>query len=343
MSPIPIPVYFHPDQLAFKPLYEWAYGEKIDHPETTARAESIVAALNQAPARFDFRQPEPLPLAELRSQHAPELLTLYQSAQTLPEGETFYPMVFPRATRHRADPTNLHHAGAFCFDSGTPLNARTWEAATWSAACARSAALAVLGGEVRAAYALSRPPGHHATYDEFGGYCYLNNAGFAAQTLRGAGRVAILDIDFHHGNGAQSMFWEDDQVLTVSIHGDPRDYFPWFAGFPGETGEGRGRGFNLNLTLPGGADLEAWLEQLEAYALPRIRLFEPDFLVVCAGFDAYHLDPVGRHVLQTDDFAVLGGRLGALGLPTVIVQEGGYYAPDLGLNARALLEGLQDR
>lgn len=336
----PMPVFFHPAQLDFKPLYEWAYGEKIDHPETTARAESILAALQGEPGHFQVREPTPIALSALRRQHAAQLLTLYSTARALPEGETFYPMVFPRATRGRADPTNLHHAGAFCFDSGTPLDGRTWEAAGWSAACARQAALEVRSGRARLAYALSRPPGHHATRQEFGGYCYFNNAGLAARALRSKGRVAIIDVDFHHGNGTQSLFYKDDKVLTVSIHGDPREFFPWFAGFPGETGSGRGEGFNLNLPLPGGADLQGWAEQLDRHALPAIRRFEPDWLVVAAGLDAYHLDPVGRHALKTDDFAAIGERLGRLGLPTVIVQEGGYYTPDLGRNARALLMGV---
>lgn len=338
--PAPMPVFFHPAQLAFKPLYEWAYGEKIDHPETTARAESIIATLDREPARFEVRQPAALPPSALRGQHTPNLLAVYNTARALPDGQTFHPMVFPRATRARADPSNLHHAGAFCFDSGTPLNNRTWEAATWSAACARQAAIEVRRGKARLAYALSRPPGHHATRDAFGGYCYLNNAGLAARLLRRHGRVAIIDIDFHHGNGTQSMFYDDDKVLTVSIHGDPREFFPWFAGFPDETGRKRGEGFNLNLPLPGGADLQAWLEQLEQHALPRIAMFDPDWLVIAAGLDAYHLDPIGQHTLRTDDFAALGARLGRLGLPTVVVQEGGYYTPDLGVNARALLMGL---
>ncbi len=338
----PMPVFFHPAQLAFKPLYEWAYGEKIAHPETTARAESIAAALDAEPARFELRRPEPLPASALRGQHTPNLLTVYHTARGLPDGETFHPMVFPRATRARADPTNMHHAGAFCFDSGTPLDNHTWDAATWSAACARQAALEVRRGRSRLAYALSRPPGHHATRDAFGGYCYLNNAGVAARLLRRHGRVAIIDVDFHHGNGTQSLFYDDPQVLTVSIHGDPREFFPWFAGFPDETGKGKGEGFNLNLTLPGGADLSGWTEQLDEHALPRIRRFDPDWLVISAGLDAYHLDPIGRHDLKTDDFAAIGDRLGRLGLPTVVVQEGGYYTPDLGINARALLMGLSD-
>lgn len=340
----PMPVFFHPEQLLFKPLYEWAYGDKIDHPETTARAESILASLAAEPALFDVRPPEAIDADVLLAQHDRALLTLYDSARALPEGETFYPMVFPRESRYKADPGNLHHAGAFCFDSGTPLDGRTYSAATWSAACAHAAALEVRDGRAELAYALSRPPGHHATRSEFGGYCYFNNAGVAAAALlgRGHGRVAVVDVDFHHGNGTQSLFYADDRVLTISIHGDPSLYFPWFAGFPDETGEGRGAGFNLNLPLPGGADVQAWLDQLDRHVVPTIRRFAPDALVVSAGLDAYHLDPVGKHTLQTDDFAAIGARLGRLGLPTVAVQEGGYYTPHLGRNARALLAGLSD-
>src|SRR5690606_37161170 len=138
----------------------------------------------------------------------------------LPPGETFYPTVFPKQSQRRGDPLRLSHAGHFCFDAGTPLEHNTLQAATWSAACARSAALALGKGNCTLTYALSRPPGHHATRDLFGGYCYFNNAAIAARALRQRGhRVALLDIDFHHGNGTQSIFYRDDKVMVVNIHG----------------------------------------------------------------------------------------------------------------------------
>ncbi|MCA9488483.1 MAG: hypothetical protein KC621_01125, partial [Myxococcales bacterium] len=196
------PAWFHPAQLAFKPRYEWAFGERIDHPETTARAESILAAVDRDPSAFRRVDPEEIPLVALRAQHNYNLLTLYTTAAAkLKTDETFYPMVFPRLRDGKGDPTNLHQSGAFCFDSGTPLTHNTWEAAGWSAACAQAAAAAVARKQASLAYALSRPPGHHATREAFGGYCYFNNSGLAARYLRKRGRVAVVDIDFHHGNG----------------------------------------------------------------------------------------------------------------------------------------------
>ncbi|MEZ4472663.1 MAG: hypothetical protein R3F60_18140 [bacterium] len=334
-----VPVFFHPEQLDFKPLYEWAFGRRIKHPETNARAARIVAAIEAAGSRFDLRQPREIPLGAIRAQHDMNLMTLYRTAETaLADGETCYPMVFLQ--EGAADPTNLHHAGAFCFDSGTPLAAQTWRAAGWSAACAREAATVVRKGQARIAYSLSRPPGHHATRDQFGGYCYFNNAGIAARQLRQAGRVAVLDIDFHHGNGTQSLFWRDPKVFTVSIHGQPPDAFPHFTGFASETGAGRGAGYNLNVPLPDGLDGQACFERLEQVVFPALKTFDPDYLVVAAGFDTYHLDPVGEWKLVTPDYAELGGRIARLGLPTVVVQEGGYYAPHLGRNAVTFLTGL---
>lgn len=337
---IRVPVYFNEIQLDFKPLYEWAFGEKIQHPETTARAESILSALKSKPDRYEMREPSDLPLAALRQLHHANLLTLYNTARQLPKRQTFYPSVFPKDDTIASDPTNIHHAGAFCFDSGTPLNRYTWSAATWSAACAREAAEAVKRENIPLAYSLSRPPGHHATRSLFGGYCYFNNAAVAARYLRRFGRVAILDIDFHHGNGTQSIFYRDSKVLTVSIHGDPREFFPYYSGFSSETGKGAGEGFNLNIPLPRGLDGGAYAKELKRHALTAIRRFDPKFLVVSAGFDTYVKDPVGDFSLVLDDFVSIGELVARLGYPMVVVQEGGYYTRDLGRCADRFLEGL---
>ena len=336
----PTPAFFHPDQLAFKPRYEWAFGERIDHPETTARAEGIRSALVDLPG-VDLRPPAQIPIAAIEALHDPELLVLYQRAAALEAGETLYPHVFPKLQRGKGDPSNLHMAGAWCFDAGTPLTQNTWNAAVWSAACAQSAALAVLEQRAPMAYALSRPPGHHAQADLFGGYCYFNNAAIAAEVLRPHGRVAILDIDFHHGNGTQSLYYDSDRVLVCSIHGDPTEFFPFHCGYADERGEGVGEGFNLNLCLPAGTRGAAYAHLLRTVAMEAITGFGAEFLVLSAGFDGYVEDPVGAWELTTDDYESIGGLLAGLGLPTVVVQEGGYYTPDLGANAAALLTGLR--
>ncbi len=342
MKPDVVRAFFHPDQLSFKPVYEWAFGERIEHPETTARAESIVGALDADPL-FSLQEPVALTPRQLMAVHAYPLLTLYSTAQQLADGETYYPTVFPKKSQGSGDPTRIHHAGHFCFDAGTPLNNQTAAAAGWSAACAVAAARSLPAGKPGLAYALSRPPGHHATRDLFGGYCYFNNAALAARVFRRRKmRVALVDIDFHHGNGTQSIFYRDDKVLVVNIHGDPADSFPYFAGFADEVGLGRGRGFNVNIPLPRGTDGQEYSRVLDDHVLPALRNYAPDALVVSAGLDAYHLDPVGDFTLQTSDFHRVGHALGRLGLPTVAVQEGGYYTPDLGVNAVALLRGLRE-
>lgn len=337
------PCFFHEDQLRFRPRYEWALGKKIDHPERTERADQILAALQSEASRFDIRAPdEKEPLEEVTRQHAPRLLRLYETAASLDEGREYHPSVFLRRNGVDPDPTNIHHSGYFCFDSGTPLTREARGAALRSASCAIAAATTLREQGEGLVYALSRPPGHHASYDSFGGYCYVNNTALAARVLRRGGRVAVLDVDVHHGNGTQSLFWNDGDVLTVSIHGEPTDTFPYFSGKASENGEGPGRDRNINVPLASGTDGQAYLDALERTVLPCIRAFEPVALVVAAGVDGYHDDPIGNFDLTTEDFHRIGEAVGRLRLPTCAVQEGGYYTPKIGDNVVALLAGLRE-
>jgi len=197
----------------------------------------------------------------------------------------------------------------------------------------------VLAGE-RAAFALCRPPGHHAGRDYLGGYCYLNNAAIAAEAATAAGRrVAILDIDYHHGNGTQDIFYVRGDLLFVSIHADPRTDYPYYWGHADETGDGDGEGATLNLPLPRGADLAAYLPALGT-ALARIAAFAPDLLVVSYGADTFTGDPISHFRLETRDYADLGRRIAGLGLPVLTVMEGGYAVDALGANVASFLEGL---
>jgi acetoin utilization deacetylase AcuC-like enzyme len=193
-------------------------------------------------------------------------------------------------------------------------------------------------------FCCSRPPGHHAGPDFMGGYCFLNNAAVAAQALRGGGaaRVAVLDVDYHHGNGTQSIFYGRADVLFVSLHGDPLTEYPFYLGHADETGAGEGAGFNLNLPLPAGCTVPRWFEALEAACL-RIARFSADALVVSLGLDTFAEDPISKFALQPEDFTRLGERLGQLGLPTVFVLEGGYAAAALGSNAVNVIEGFEGR
>ncbi len=232
--------------------------------------------------------------------------------------------------------------GYYAFAAETAIDAGTWDAAVAAADTALTAAERILSGE-RAVFALCRPPGHHAARDLYGGYCFLSNAAIAAQFLidHGAGRIAILDVDFHHGNGTQDIFYERSDVFFASLHGDPRDAFPYFSGFADETGAGEGEGFNLNIPLPPGTDFRAYAGALD-HALARIRDFGPDVLVVSLGVDTYEGDPLGFFGIESHEFSSLGGRIARLRRPTLFVMEGGYALDELGLNVVNVLTGFED-
>lgn len=229
--------------------------------------------------------------------------------------------------------------GAYSYDAGTPVAAGTWEAAYWSAQTALSALGALASGD-RHAFALCRPPGHHAGRDYMGGYCYLNNAAIAARQAQslGLGPVAILDVDYHHGNGTQDIFGEDGDVFFCSIHADPVTDYPFYWGHADETGAGEGAGATLNLPLPRGTGGKTYLEAL-GNALDAIAKRTPGLLVLSFGADTHASDPICFFDLDRDDFHTMGSRIAGLGVPVLIVMEGGYAVGDLGLNVSAFLSG----
>lgn len=233
--------------------------------------------------------------------------------------------------------------GMFSFDAGSPLTSGTWEAARTGAWCAIAAAERVLAGE-RSAFALTRPPGHHAGADFFGGYCFLNNAALAAQALRdgGAQRVAVLDIDYHHGNGTQAIFYERADVFVASVHGDPHTEYPYYLGYTDERGQGDGLGFNRNLPLAKGTGFAAWREAMRE-GVRSIQAFGAQALVVSLGLDTFAGDPISGFGLQSADYFHVGEDLAAAGLPTVFVFEGGYAVAEVGVNAVNVLEGFDQR
>ncbi len=226
-------------------------------------------------------------------------------------------------------------AGYYIMDLSACIVEGTFPAALASANCALSAAQAVGGGE-RSAFALCRPPGHHAGKDYAGGYCFINNAAVAANWLSSKGHVAILDVDYHAGNGTQDIFYERDDVMTISIHADPDFEYPHFIGFAGERGRGRGFGFHHNFPLPKGTGDAEYLYMLDK-ALALIREFKPVYLVVSAGMDIYADDPLGTVKVSTQGIGEIGKRIASLGLPTVIVMEGGYANEALGRNILTFL------
>ena len=332
------------------PEHEFFRGERVPCFESPARANFVRDELT---ARgHGLRAPTADSSAVLQQVHTPRYLAFLQSAWddwlALDAGNAArqpFPSVWPvRTLRSDVEPANfVARLGLYSMDNGSPMAAGTWAAAKAGADAAVSAA-ALLARGVRSAFCATRPPGHHAGADFMGGYCFLNNAAVAAQALRaqGSARVAIVDVDYHHGNGTQSIFYNRADVLFVSLHGDPRTEYPFYLGHADETGEGAGAGFNLNLPLPAGSSVAAWFAALEV-ACTRIDRHQADALVVSLGLDTFAGDPISTFALQSADFTRLGARLRRLGLPTLFVLEGGYAAAELGVNAANVMDGFEQR
>ena len=330
------------------PVHEFYRGERVPCFEKPARADYVESRLTER--GHPLLAPDQDSSTVLARIHAPRYLQFLQTAwaqwlaldpanaQVQP-----FPSVWPvRTLRSDIEPDNfVARLGLYSMDNGTPLAAGSWQAAKAGADAAASAAARVAAG-ARAAFCCTRPPGHHAGPDFMGGYCLLNNAAVAAQWLRdqGAARVAVLDVDYHHGNGTQAIFYDRADVLFVSIHGDPRTEYPFYLGHADETGAGEGAGCNLNLPLPAGSSAATWFSALEA-ACARVARHRADALVVSLGLDTFAGDPISTFQLQAADFTCLGQRLRRLGLPVIFVLEGGYAAAALGENAVCVLEGFE--
>ena len=321
-------------------------GQVKASPETPARADALLAAARDA--GHEILDIEEHGLGPVQAVHDAGYLAFLEHAwQDWSQLPDFSPEVVPNVHPGRnmaARPEAIvGQAGYYQADCACPIGALTWEAALAAADTALSAASAVMaesGDDY--AYALCRPPGHHAFADMAGGFCFLNNTAIAAQYARdrGAARVAIVDVDVHHGNGTQGIFYRRSDVLTVSLHGDPTHFYPFYAGYHDESGEGDGRSFNLNLPLARDSGDDAFLEHLDT-ALERVRAFEPELLVLALGLDASEHDPLAFLRVTTEGFRRIGRAIGALALPTVLVQEGGYLTEHLGVNLAAALQGFE--
>ena len=306
--------------------------------ESPVRIGAIESELQKC-GLFERVPVKEFPLKHILAVHDANLVNYLQKAcATGPEGKSIYPYVFPNRNATRPPREMSVLSGYYCIDTFTPIHRNAFPAARRAVDCAMTAAELVLNGR-RIAYALVRPPGHHAERKSFGGFCYFNNAAVAAHYLSAHGKVAILDIDYHHGNGQQDIFYDRSDVLTVSIHGDPDFAYPYFTGFSDETGIGEGVGFNLNIALPEQQDGTQYRTALN-HALQVVQQFKPDFLVVALGLDPAKGDPTGTWSLGPSDFETNGQMVGDLRLPTVVIQEGGYRTRTLGTNARRFFEGL---
>ena len=335
---------FHTERHALHdPQFFLIRGQPQPAAEQPGRAHILLAAARSV--GHDIAEPPDQGLGPIADIHTPEYLDYLQVAhrqwRLLPgASQEVIPNAHPARRPAHYPQGIVGRAGWHAADTGSPIGAGTWEAAYAGAQVAVAAADHVLGG-AHDAYALCRPPGHHAYADMAGGFCYLNNTAIAARRLAAQHpRVAVLDIDVHHGNGTQGIFYRSREVLTVSLHADPNHFYPYFWGHAHERGEGAGEGFNLNLPLPLGTGDEAWLAAGDQ-AFARIARFAPTALVVALGLDAAESDPLQGLRITTPGFARMAERIAALRLPTVLVQEGGYLGPALGENLIAFLAGFE--
>lgn len=326
------------------PQAELHGGEFVTPFERPSRVEYVLARLKERGFR-DLVAPAPPDLAPIRAMCDPGYLEFLETAWDDWKAEGFSGEIiaasFPaRRMQTARPPRNIDgKVGYYALAAETAITRGTWEAATWSAACAQSAVAHVAGG-ARSAFALCRPPGHHATADMYGGYCFINNAALAAEALRagGAAKVAVLDIDFHHGNGTQDIFYGRGDVFFASLHGAPEDAFPYFLGYADETGTGDGAGATANYPMAPGTGYDRWGAALDD-AIARIRAFGAEALVVSLGVDAFKDDPISFFKLDSPDFTDAGRRIAGLGLPTVFCMEGGYAIEAVGVNTVNVLEG----
>lgn len=339
-------VIYSPEHAKHHGAAELYRGRLVPCFEKPERAEKILAKIKEvnfgpviAPFAFDI---EPL-----RKVHSRDYLYFLSHAwsewQAIGETGDALPYVWPTPwLRSDKEPVNIDgKLGFYSFDGGTPITAGTWDAARASANCALTGARLILG-KTDSAFALCRPPGHHAGSSNTGGFCYLNNAAIAAQAIRDGGveRVAILDIDYHHGNGTQDIFYDRGDVFFASLHGDPAQEYPFFLGYADETGIGSGAGANLNIPLPFGTGAGTYLDALD-WAISRITKFGADVVVVSLGVDTFQNDPISHFKLRTQDFLEIGKRIAALLKPTLFVMEGGYAVDEIGSNVVNVLLGFE--
>ncbi len=335
-------IVYSPHQRAHEPGTFVVAGRARAHPDVPERAESLLRGVSDG--SHDVIEPADHGLRYVRLVHTQRYLDFLRDAherwqQLRNASESVVPNVHPRRVTGTYPDSIVGRAGFHVYDLSCPIGAPTFSTAVWNANVAAEAALRVASDAHKTAYALCRPPGHHSGAEYAGGFCYLNNAAIAAEILRERfRRVAVLDVDVHHCNGTQDIFYERGDVLVVSLHGDPADFYPFYWGYASETGSGSGAGANFNIPLPRGLGDDGYLAALDG-ALERIRAADADALIVSVGFDAYEHDPLSSLKITTEGFRRIAIAIAALGLPTVLVQEGGYLCSDLGRNLSAFLRG----
>ena len=336
-------IFYSDSHVLHHPKAELHRGQMIDPHEGPHRMDLLLLGMARAGFK-DFLSAPVFDETSLQGVHTSDYIEFIKTAWERWDAAGYagdvLPMSYPHQTRRDRPPEDIDGAaGYFASSSDTVITKTSWDAVQAVAACSVAAANAVSDG-ANSSFALIRPPGHHAGADYMSGYCILNNCAIAAQALRknGAQRVAILDVDFHHGNGTQDIFYERDDVLFTSIHGHPDHHFPYFWGHKDETGAGAGLGFTVNYPLPAGTAYEPWSAALRD-AAKRISRFKADVLVVSLGVDTFVNDPISSFKLKTTDYPLYGAIIAQLGLPTVFIMEGGYGVPEIGDNVASVLTG----
>jgi len=336
-------VIYHPEQRKHYPAHAQSGGIPQPNPERPERIDVLLGGAQSVGLEID--SPRDYGLEPVAAVHTGEyihfLKNIYTRWQSIPgAAKEVIPNVHPDRRAVTYPQSIIGQVGYHTYDTACPISSDTFESSYWSTQTAVHGARQLLNGDA-AAYALCRPPGHHASADMAGGFCYFNNSAIAAQSLRDqCRRTVIIDVDLHHGNGTQAIFYHRDDVLTISIHADPAQFYPYYWGYADERGEGPGLGYNLNLPIPVGTGDEGFMAALET-GINRIKQFKPDALIIALGLDGFKNDPFAGLAITTYGFSTIGAALAKLKLPTLIVQEGGYLCPELGDNLASFVDSFK--
>ena len=341
-------VIFSEDHKLHDGALEVLNGELVPMFEMPSRMDYVMSQVRSQGFK-EILPPKKIGLAPARRVHSDDFITFLGEAYTgfkaeWPRVTYASPFTFGmRRLRQAPSKTMTSRMGWYCFDMSAPFVAGTWQAIQSALDVAMTGQQLVAAGD-SAVFSVCRPPGHHAMKDMAGGYCYINNAAASAQAFRdgGAPRVAILDVDYHHGNGTQDIFYDRSDVLFVSLHGHPDQEYPYFAGFAEETGKGAGEGYNVNYPLAWGTRWDTYKAAL-ADGIKKIEAFKPDVLVVSLGVDTFERDPISHFKLKSPDYLEMGAMIAALKKPTHFVMEGGYAVEEIGINTVNVLKGFMGR
>lgn len=328
------------------PQHEWSDGKLIPYQEKNIRAELIKKEVIKENLGWMLMDAQEFSLEHIKAVTDPQMVDFIESCKNLRDDESVFPHVFPyrdfTPAFNQHPIINLRKAGYYCFDVGIEIDRNTFTAAKAAVDTALTGAELIVNNKESIVFSLSRPPGHHAGYNFFGGYCIFNNAAIAAYRLvKQFETVAILDIDFHHGNGTQDIFYEQSNVLYVSLHADPSQFFPYYSGFEDEKGQKLGLGYNINIPLPKNISTKDYKDKLK-FAVKKIKEYQPGALVISMGFDTYKKDPIGGFDISTDDYREIALICGEIQVPILAVLEGGYNINSLKDNGYSFIKGLME-